>query len=117
MTGLPKNNCVEIQAAKRAIEQAACYGIDALCVNTESKFLINAMTRWIFGWKKYNWMRKDGSQVENERDFRALEKVKRKSGMQVMWSYVPKRSKDYGNYEADRLAREGAEMYRELYHL
>lgn len=112
LIGKPTNNRAEIHAAKRAIEQAAHYGFDALVIKTDSKYLKYAMTRWIFGWKKYKWWKRNGGRVKNRRDFQALDSVIWKTGMNVWWSYVPAHSGIYGNDQADRLARDGVKMYR-----
>lgn len=111
MNGQPTNNRAEIQAAQRAVEQAASDGIERLCIYTDSQFLINAMTRWIFEWKKYNFQLNNGGRVKNERDFRALDAAIQKSGMEIDWNLVPAHSGITGNEQADRLARRGAQRY------
>lgn len=49
VSGRATNNCGEIQAATRAIKQAIQNGITKLSINTDSKFLINSVTKWIPG--------------------------------------------------------------------
>lgn len=49
VSGRATNNCGEIQAATRAIKQAIDNGVKNLTINTDSKFLINAVTKWLPG--------------------------------------------------------------------
>lgn len=49
VSGQATNNCGEIQAATLAIKQALANGVKQLSINTDSKFLINAATKWIPG--------------------------------------------------------------------
>lgn len=54
VSGRATNNCGEIQAATRAIKLAINQGIKKLAINTDSKFLINSVTKWMPGNKFYN---------------------------------------------------------------
>lgn len=49
VSGRATNNCGEIQAATRAIQLAIDNGIDKLAIYTDSKFLINSVTKWMDG--------------------------------------------------------------------
>lgn len=49
VSGRATNNCGEIQAAIRAIHIALQNNITHLKINTDSKFLINSITKWIPG--------------------------------------------------------------------
>ena len=49
VSGRATNNCGEIQAATRAIKLAINQGVKKLAVNTDSKFLINSVTKWMPG--------------------------------------------------------------------
>lgn len=49
VSGRATNNCGEIQAATRAIQIALKNGITHLQINTDSKFLINSITKWMPG--------------------------------------------------------------------
>lgn len=49
VSGRATNNCGEIQAATKAIKQAVDNGIEKLTINTDSQFLINAVTKWMSG--------------------------------------------------------------------
>lgn len=49
VTGRATNNCGEIQAATKAIKLALSQGVKKLAINTDSKFLINSVTKWMPG--------------------------------------------------------------------
>lgn len=72
MSGRATNNCGEIQAASEAIRLARQHGIQKLCINTDSQFLINAVTKWLPGWIRKDWHLASGQPVKNVIDFKEL---------------------------------------------
>lgn len=64
------------------------------------------------GWKNNGWRKSDGNLVENRDDFIALDAAMNSGYIQLKWEKVQAHSGDYGNDQADRLAKEGAAMYR-----
>lgn len=113
VSGRPTNNCGEIQAATLAIKLANTCQIKNLCINTDSQFLINAMTKWLTGWKKRGWKLASGGPVLNKTDFEQLDNLIRGTGINIKWEYVKAHIGIMGNERADALARQGAEMYRQ----
>ncbi|KAJ8734946.1 hypothetical protein PYW08_014196 [Mythimna loreyi] len=107
--GRATNNSGEIQAATCAMQIAKENGIRKLEINTDSRFLIDAVTKWMQGWKQNGWRLASGHPVKNERDFKQLDYAMRY--LQVRWQFVPAHHGIYGNEMADQLAREGAMMY------
>lgn len=85
VSGRPTNNCGEIQAASLAVKLANSCQIKKLCINTDSQFLINAMTKWLTGWKKKNWKLSSGGPVLNKIDFEQLDNLIRDTGITVKW--------------------------------
>lgn len=73
--GRATNNVGEIQACTRAILVAHEAGVEKLCINTDSQFVINSITTWLPNWKKRGWKLKDGGDVKNKYDFIDLEKA------------------------------------------
>ncbi|CAK1548604.1 unnamed protein product [Leptosia nina] len=109
VSGRATNNCGEIQAASKAIQQAIDNGINRLAINTDSKFLINSATKWMSGWKRNGWKLKSGEPVKNEVDFKQLDRVLNK--IDVKWIYVEAHRGIHGNERADQLAKAGASKY------
>ncbi|CAH2099656.1 unnamed protein product [Euphydryas editha] len=109
VSGRATNNCGEIQAASRAISQAIDCGVTKLAINTDSKFLINSVTKWMPGWKRNGWKLKSGEPVKNEIDFKELDNLQNK--IHIKWIYVEAHRGIHGNEMADQLAKAGAAMY------
>ncbi|XP_052747532.1 uncharacterized protein LOC112058451 [Bicyclus anynana] len=109
VSGRATNNCGEIQAATQAIKQAIDNGVEKLAINTDSKFLINSVTKWMPGWKRKGWKLKSGEPVKNEKDFKDLDQIQDK--IYIKWNYVEAHKGIHGNERADQLAKAGAAMY------
>ncbi|XP_018320420.1 ribonuclease H1 isoform X2 [Agrilus planipennis] len=109
--GRPTNNTAEIQACIRAIEKAHSNGIKKLLIKTDSQFVINSMTKWIKRWKQNNWKLSTGGDVKNKTDFVKLDTLINLLD-DVQWEYVAGHAGNEGNEEADRLARNGATLYK-----
>ncbi|XP_030387289.1 ribonuclease H1 [Scaptodrosophila lebanonensis] len=112
--GRVTNNVGEIQAAIYAIKTARDLGIHKLCISTDSQFLINSITLWVKGWKRHNWRLKNNEPVKNIADFKELDELLQKGDIQVKWNYVEAHKGIKGNEIADKLARQGSELYRKL---
>lgn len=112
MVGKATNNRGEIQAATKAIELSAEQNVNKLCINTDSKFLIQSATEWISGWKARGWRLSNGDAVKNEQDFKALDRaIANNPGIKIKWTYVPAHTGILGNERADRLAKDGGKLY------
>lgn len=113
VVGPATNNRGEIQAATKAIQLSIGCDIKKLCINTDSQFLINSVTKWFSGWKAKGWRLSSGQPVKNETDFRALDQtLQDNSDLKVKWTYVPAHTGILGNERADELAKIGAQSYK-----
>uniref|UniRef100_A0A336MY29 Ribonuclease H n=1 Tax=Culicoides sonorensis TaxID=179676 RepID=A0A336MY29_CULSO len=65
--GRPTNNSGEIQAIILAIQIAKQHGIKKLQINTDSMYVIQAVTQWMPAWKKKNWKKTTGGEFKHER--------------------------------------------------
>lgn len=113
VVGRPTNNSGEIQAIILAIQMAKESGIQKLQINTDSMYVIQAVTQWMPAWKKKQWKKTGGGELKNLEDFQKLDKELTKQ-IQVRWHHVAGHAGIQGNEHADKLAREGAQMYREI---
>ncbi len=101
------NNRMEIFAALQSLRYIVHQDqpISKITIYTDSKYLINSVTEWIFGWKRNNWKTKSGEPVKNkdlfEDLFLVLQEIK---NVEVDWSYVPGHSGIAGNERADQIA-------------
>lgn len=112
VSGRATNNAGEIQAAIIAIELAGEHGIKRLCIRTDSEFLVNSVLRWMPIWRRNGWLRADGYPVANREDFRKLDNKIHRYYIELKWEHVPGHAGIFGNECADRLAKRGAERYR-----
>ncbi|KAM7345496.1 ribonuclease H1 [Cochliomyia hominivorax] len=115
VSGRVTNNVGEIQAAVYAIKTAKRLGITKLCISTDSQFLINSATLWIKKWKAKDWHLKNGEPVKNLIDFMELDGLLQDEDIEIKWNYVKAHQGIKGNVMADRLAREGSEIYRRMH--
>lgn len=105
------NSVAEIHAALIAIKQAARLGIRKLCVNTDSKNLVDAINVNITKWKTNNWRSTwDHKPIKNRHEFEALD-IAIRSNPQILikFLYIPGHSGNEYHNAADHLARKGAE--------
>lgn len=94
------NNKVELLAAINAIRLSN--GEHEVVVHTDSSYVINGMTKWIFGWQKNNWITTQKQPVSNKELWEELINV---SGTKkIKWVYVPGHVGVPGNERCDEIA-------------
>ena len=74
---------------------------------TDSKYLLDGITKWIAGWQRNGWRTSARQPVKNEDLWRRL--VQAMNGHEVSWLWVKGHAGDEGNERADALARLGIE--------
>lgn len=75
-----------------------------LLVITDSKYLVDGISKWIWRWKRNDWTATSGAPVSNKRAFKELDRlvnVLEDRGTDVWFWHV---SRDL-NREADRMAK------------
>jgi ribonuclease HI len=97
------NNQMEIRAvieALKTIKKPA-----EIIIYTDSKYVMDGITKWIFGWKKNGWRTADRKAVKNSELWQELDCEVSKH--KIEWRWVKGHSGDKYNDIADELAREG----------
>ena len=107
-SGRQTNQEAELQAAIEAIRIAIREGFDSLKIHTDSKYVIKGAKSWIFSWENNNWQTSDGEPVVNKEKWMELVSVMKSFYGLLSWKYVRAHRGNFGNREADRLAREAA---------
>ncbi|XP_015174957.1 PREDICTED: ribonuclease H1 [Polistes dominula] len=107
--GRATNNRAEIQAVMMAARQAKKAGIKRLRICTDSKFLINCITKWMPKWKRNGWLTASKNPVINKEEL--LEMEKELESLQIIWKHVRGHSGVFGNEMADKYARIGLQAY------
>ena len=99
------NNRMEMTAAIRALEalKRPC----AVALYTDSKYLIDGITRWIHGWKKKGWKNAAKKPVANADLWQELDALVQKHT--VEWHWVKGHDGHPENERVDRLASDAAD--------
>jgi ribonuclease HI len=79
-------------------------------VFTDSRYVIDSASKWIFGWKRKGWRTAAGKLVKNIDLLKKLDKLVNKH--EVEWVWVKGHSGDAGNEMADFLANKGIESLK-----
>ncbi|MDO5033768.1 MAG: alpha/beta fold hydrolase [Actinomycetaceae bacterium] len=109
------NNVGELLAVLDLLRQTGESG-ESLHIYADSQYVINALTKWRFGWKKKGWKKADGKPVANRDIMVALDReldVARRSGRTVEFEWVRGHVGHEMNERADTLARDAATAIRD----
>ena len=102
------NNRMEMMAAVEALNtlKNPC----RVTLHTDSKYVMDGITKWVFGWQKKGWRTADNKPVKNVEIWQAL--LKAAARHQVTWKWVKGHAGHPENERADQLACAAAEMFR-----
>ncbi|HVK81371.1 MAG TPA: ribonuclease HI, partial [Verrucomicrobiae bacterium] len=78
------NNRMELMAAIQALE--ALKRASTVRLHTDSKYVMDGLTKWIHGWKRNGWKTADKKPVKNEDLWKRLDTAN--SAHQVEWKWV-----------------------------
>jgi ribonuclease HI len=96
------NNRMELQGAISALDYISTLGKTIVKVHTDSSYVINGITKWVFGWKKNGWVTGAKQTVINRDLWEKL--VDAVQGKEVEWVYVAGHSGIPGNERCDIIA-------------
>jgi len=94
------NNRMELTAALEAIKKTPKGA--KLTIYTDSSYLINGITKWVFGWLKNDWKTKEKKEVLNKDIWQELQKVT--TEREIEWQQVKGHAGIAGNNRADEIA-------------
>ncbi|MEM9031606.1 MAG: ribonuclease HI [Pseudomonadota bacterium] len=103
------NNRMELLASISALE--ALDRPAAITVVTDSAYVKNGVTGWIFGWKKNGWKTSAKKPVKNEDLWRRLDAAAARH--EVTWEWVKGHAGHDENERADKLARAGMAPFKD----
>jgi ribonuclease HI len=97
------NNQMELSAAIQGLKalKEQC-NVDLF---TDSKYVMDGITKWIHNWKKNNWKTAAKKEVKNKELWQQLDQLIEHH--EVQWHWVKGHSGDAGNEMADLLANKG----------
>lgn len=102
------NNQMELLAAISALE--ALEKPSKITVVTDSAYVKNGVTGWIFGWKRNGWRTSNKKPVKNVELWQRLDKAAARHT--VTWEWVKGHAGHPENERADELARAGMEPFK-----
>jgi ribonuclease HI len=104
------NNMGELMAVLDLLQQTAHLD-DELHVFCDSTYVINAITKWMAGWKRKGWKTGGGQPVKNVGLMKALDEAMQ--GRRVTFEWVKGHAGHELNEAADKLANAAAAAYRD----
>ena len=102
------NNRMEMTAAIEAL--SALKRPCSVDLYTDSKYLIDGITKWLPGWQKRGWKTADKKPVKNEDLWRSLASLNAKHT--ITWHWVKGHSGHAENERVDKLASDAAAAIR-----
>ncbi|MFM7888028.1 MAG: ribonuclease HI [Pseudanabaena sp.] len=97
------NNQMELQGAITALEFLASQKQSAsVDLYTDSKYVLDGITKWIKGWKKNGWQTRDNKPVKNQEYWQQLDRL---NSSNIRWHWVEGHSGDPDNERCDVIAR------------
>jgi ribonuclease HI len=102
---LTTNNRMELMAAIQALE--ALKRPMKVSLHTDSKYLLDGITKWVEGWQRNGWKTAAKKPVKNDDLWRRL--IEAMKPHDISWVWVKGHAGDPGNERADALARRGIE--------
>jgi ribonuclease HI len=97
------NNQMELQGAIAALEFLAMQKQSTpVDLYTDSKYVLDGITKWIKGWKKNGWKTKDNKPVKNQEFWQKLDPL---NSSNIRWHWVEGHSGDPDNERCDAIAR------------
>ena len=105
---LTTNNRMELMAAIEALNalKRPC----AVTLSTDSRYVMDGLTKWIHGWKRNGWRTADKKPVKNAELWQALLAAAERH--QIEWKWVKGHAGHPDNERADKLASDAAETFR-----
>jgi ribonuclease HI len=103
---LATNNVGELEAVADMLVNVP---VDqALEVRCDSRYVLDAITKWMPGWKGKNWCKADGSTVKNLEIMQRIDVLVTARTAPTAWVWVKGHSGEPGNERVDTMARDAA---------
>jgi ribonuclease HI len=95
------NNRMELLGAINALASIK-QSKEEIILNTDSSYVINGITKWVYGWQKNGWINSTKDEVSNRDLWEELIKVS--DGKKIKWNYVGGHIGVPGNERCDEIA-------------
>jgi ribonuclease HI len=111
------NNRMELSAAKEALAFIESRKIEGnIEINTDSAYLLQGVTGWMYGWEKNGWKTKTGEDVLNQDIWKELGGLvfRLKQKREIEWKKVSGHTGHRGNERADEIATAAADQKQQI---
>ncbi len=98
------NNRMELLGVISALECVIAKGGKSATIFTDSRYVINGITKWVFGWQKNNWQTASRQPVLNSDVWKHLAILAHRSSLELKWNYVGGHIGIAGNERVDEIA-------------
>ncbi len=96
------NNRMELQAAISALSSHSTLHATRFTLYTDSSYVVNGITKWVFGWRKNNWITSQKKPVENRDLWEKLVEVSERK--KIEWKQIGGHVGVAGNVRCDEIA-------------
>ncbi len=103
------NNKMELTAVINALEFAINCNYSVVEILTDSQYVKNGITQWIFNWKAKGWKTSGGGAVKNKEYWERLDMLNNR--VKVQWTWVKGHAGIEGNELCDKLVRAETAKY------
>lgn len=102
------NNQMEMVAAIKAMQLLLAQGKSgsAVCIVSDSQYLVNGASQWMINWKRSNWRNSHGRRIKNKEYWKQIDYLS--SHFTVRWKWVRGHNGNAENEVVDKLARQAA---------
>lgn len=100
---LTTNNKMELLSVIEALNYLAKNN-DEIAFYTDSTYVINGVTKWMWGWAKKNWINSENNPVSNRDLWEQLYSLVAKKKDKLTWNYVRGHTGVVGNERCDQIA-------------
>lgn len=104
------NNQMELTAVIRAIEDISLMGASSLTISTDSQYVKNGITSWIYTWKKNGWKTASKAPVKNKELWEILDNLNSQNN--ITWNWVKGHAGIKYNEMCDSLVRKEMEKFK-----
>jgi len=99
------NNRMELMAVISALEYCVNKETTPISIYSDSRYVINGVTKWLSAWQKNGWQTKNKTDVLNKDLWQKILMVISKIKNQIEWQYVPGHVGVPGNERTDEIAQ------------
>ncbi|MBP6884393.1 MAG: viroplasmin family protein [Candidatus Pacebacteria bacterium] len=111
------NNRMEMMAAREALSFIESRKLEGgIEIHTDSAYLLQGITGWMYGWEKNGWKTKDGGDVLNQDIWRELGALvfRLKQKHEIEWIKVSGHSGLRGNERVDEICTNAADKTQQI---